>query len=185
MTCTVQRLTDTERPALLAHFLSLSPTDRCLRFGTALASAAIAAYVQRIDFGRDTVFAVHEGDLSLSGAVHVAFADDRAEIGLSVLAQRRRRGVGTALLQRALEHARNRWVPSLSMQCSSGNAPIVRMARRFHMDLRLAGVETDARLELPEPSAASIVGEWLTNALAAGRGALKAFIAGWNHRTAR
>ncbi|HTS20989.1 MAG TPA: GNAT family N-acetyltransferase [Casimicrobiaceae bacterium] len=182
MTFTIQRLADEHRPAFLAHLLSLPPADRSLRFGTALAPRAIAAYVAHLDLGRDALFGVVEDDLSLAGAVHVAFESPHADIGVSVLPQRRRRGLGAALLSRALEHARNRGAGLLSMQYLSTNAPIMRLARRLGMEIASAGIETQAQLELPEPSAISIVCELLRDAFASCDGALKAFVAGWKHR---
>jgi hypothetical protein len=57
------------------------------------------------------------------------------------------------------------------------------MAQRLGMHIVAAGVDAQARLELPEASMASQVAELATDALAASTGALKAFAAGWNHRT--
>ena len=182
MSFTVQRLDSTERLLLLAHLLSLPPADRQLRFGTVLAPALIARYVAKLDFVRDAVFGVRNDDLSLAGLAHVAFEGGRAEVGLSVLPAHRRRGVGAALLARAAEHARNRGAPAIFMQFLSHNTVVARMARRLGMDLSGGGVETQARLELPDPSAGSILAELATNAFAACAVALKAFLAGWNHR---
>jgi len=182
MSFTVQRLDSAERILLLAHLLSLPPADRQLRFGTVLAPALIARYVAKLDFVRDAVFGVRNDDLSLAGLAHVAFAGARAEVGLSVLPAHRRRGVGAALLARAAEHARNRGAAAIFMQFLSHNTAVARMARRLGMDLTGAGVETQARLELAEPSAASILTELATDAFAACAGALKAFVAGWKHR---
>jgi hypothetical protein len=58
---------------MLAHFTSLDSEDRRLRFGAPLRDEAIANYVERIDFVRDGVFAVHDGTLRLLAVVHVAF----------------------------------------------------------------------------------------------------------------
>ena len=143
---TIQRLDEGKRAALVAHFLALPMKDRHLRFGTPFGTTAIASYVDRINFAHDAVFGVHDDRLALVGAAHVAFVDDLAEIALSVLPAHRRRGVGSALFRRALAHARGRSVPRLFMHFLSGNAPIMRIARRFGMDIvARAG---DASLEL-------------------------------------
>ncbi len=182
MTVVVQRLSEDLRPLLLAHFLSLPATDRRLRFGTALVPRMIAAYVERLDFGRDAVFGVLDDDLALAGVVHVALENQQAELGLSVLPAHRRRGVGGALFRRACEHARNRCISRLCMQYLSTNAAIMRMARSFDMDIVSFGVETAARLGLPEPSTTSIVGEFVTDTFAALDSTVKAFLAGWRYR---
>src|SRR5215467_11936833 len=107
MSAAVQRLVEEQRPALLAHLLSLPPSDRQLRFGTAIAPRAIADYVAQLDFTRDTLLGVHDDDLSLAALAHLAFAGRETEICLSLLRRHRRRELAAALLARAVEHARN------------------------------------------------------------------------------
>ena len=135
MTVAIHRLGDGARATLTAHFLALPMKDRRLRFGTSLAPRVIAAYVDGIDFDRDAVLGLHDDRLALVGVAHVAFVDDLAEVGLSVLPAHRRRGVGGALFKHAVAHARRRCIPRLFMQFISGNAPIMRIARRFGMDI--------------------------------------------------
>jgi GNAT superfamily N-acetyltransferase len=182
MTLDVERLGEAERPLLLAHFLALPAADRALRFGTALGARLIAAYVERIDFGRDTIFGVHDPRLALAGAMHVALRGDEAELGVSVLPAYRHRGIAGALFRRALEHARNRSVRRVSLQWLSSNAAIARIAARLGAQIVSMGVETHACMQLPGPSTASLAGEWLKDALGSVSGALRAFVAGWQHR---
>jgi GNAT superfamily N-acetyltransferase len=163
MTFAIERLHVGLRHTLVAHFLGLPMKDRFLRFGRPLAQPAIAAYVDGIDFQRDAVFGVHDPGLALVGAMHVAFEDDLAEIGLSVLPEHRCRGVGSALFDRAVEHARNRSIPRLLMHCLADNAPIMRMARRFGMDIATGAGDVEAHLELRPRSFASITGEFVTD----------------------
>jgi NADH dehydrogenase len=150
-----QRLNENARPALLAHFLALASSDRRLRFGTPLAEAAIAVYVDRIDFDDDAVFGVHDDDLALIGVAHIAFDDDAAELGVSVSAGHRNDGVGSALFERATEHARNRFVPTLFMHCLAENAAMMHIARRSGMDVVVDMGEAQAHLRLPPASPAS------------------------------
>ena len=144
----VYRLDEDSRAALVAHFLALSPVDRRLRFGKALSPEAIAGYVDRIDLDCDAVFVIRDAEHELVGAMHVAMSDDYAELGLSVLSAHRRRGVGHALLNRALSHARNRSVDRIVMHCAADNTPILRLARKFDMDIVARGGEAIARLDV-------------------------------------
>jgi GNAT superfamily N-acetyltransferase len=178
-TVTVQRLNASARAPLLTHFLALPAEDRRLRFGSSLSPEGIAAYVDRIDFERDAVFAVHDDRLALVGVAHVAFGDDLAELGLSVLPAHRGHGVGGALFERAAAHARNRSIPRLFMHCLVENAPIMHIARRFGMDVVTDIGDADAHLELPPASPASIAGEFMTDRFALYDHALKAHIAAW------
>jgi GNAT superfamily N-acetyltransferase len=179
VTVAVQRLNDGAHAALLAHFLALPTEDRRLRFGSSLSPDGIAAYVDRIDFDRDAAFAVHDDHLALAGVAHVGFGDDHAELGLSVLPAHRGQGIGSALFERASAHARNRSVPRLFMHCLRENVPIMRMARRFGMDIVTDIGDADAHLELPPASPASITGEFMTDRFAFYDYALKAHVAGW------
>jgi len=173
----VQRLTEGARPALLPHFLALSAEDRRLRFGASLAAERIAAYVAEIDLGRDALFGVFDDALALVGVAHVAFADDVAELGISVLPGHRGRGAGRALFARAAEHARNRFVPRLFMHCLAENAAIMHIARSSGMDIVAEAGDADAHLALSPASPASVTGEYLTNRFALYDYALKAQLA--------
>jgi GNAT superfamily N-acetyltransferase len=178
MTFAIQRLNEGVRASLAAHFFALPMRDRCLRFGAALAPEIIAAYVAEIDFRRDAVLGLHDDRLALAGVAHVAFVDDLAEVGLSVLPAHRRRGIGGALFKRAIAHARRRRIPRLFMQFLSGNVPIMRIAQRSGMDIVIgAGGIADAHLKLPPASPAAIAGEIVTDIFALCHRVLKASVA--------
>ena len=104
----VQRLNEGARTNLTAHFLALPPEDRRLRFGAPLSAEAVAHYVDGIDFARDAVFGVVDEDLTLVGVAHVAFTDDFAELGISVLPWWRSRGVSPDPAFRGLRKTRTR-----------------------------------------------------------------------------
>lgn len=179
MTVAIQRLNQTSRSALLTHFLALPPEDRRLRFGSPRSAESIADYVDGIDFDRDAVFAVHDDRLALVGVVHVAFGDDSAELGLSVLPTHRRHGIGGALFERGAAHARNRSAPRLFMHCLAENAPIMRIARKFGMAVVTQFGDADAHVALPPATPASITGEYVMERFALYDHALKAQIATW------
>ena len=170
----VQRLTEGSRPELERHFLSLGPEDVRLRFGVVIAPATIVAYVERIDFDVDAVFGVHDESLMLAGAAHVAFTGDLAELGVSVLPGHRGRGIGSALLARAADHVRNRFVTRLFMHCLAENAAMLHIARKLGMVIVVDTGEADAFLKLPPADPASVAGEFVDQRLALFDYALKA-----------
>jgi RimJ/RimL family protein N-acetyltransferase len=170
----VQRVNAGGRAALAPHFLALSADDRRLRFGASLSEESVVAYTEGIDFDRDAVFAIFDNDLAAVGVAHLAFGDDIAELGISVLPAHRGRGAGAALFARAAEHARNRSVPSLFMHCLSENAAMMHIARKSGMDIVSSAGDADAHLELAPASPLSITGEYLVDRLALYDYALKA-----------
>lgn len=158
MSFAVQRLGEREgaRAALVAHFLALPARDRNLRFGVSLAPTVIASYADRIDFLRDAVFGVHDDWRVLIGVAHMAIEGDRAELGLSVLPAHRGRGVGSALFRFAVAHARDHRVPRLFMHCLAGNAPVIRIAEKFGMEIVIDARGAVAHIRLQSSSQASV-----------------------------
>ena len=170
----VRQLSSLERPALERHILALGEEDRRLRFGVALGDAALRAYVGRIDFGRDAVFGVLDDELALVGAAHLARDSASAELGVSVLAGQRGRGIGGALLARAHLHARNWGVRTLFMHCLRENGAMMHLARKQGMDIASEAGEADARLTLPPADAGTHFGAVFAQRVALFDHALKA-----------
>lgn len=167
MTIPVQRLTAGARDAYRAHLAALDPDDTRLRFGSVIGGDAVAAYVDRIDFESDVVFAVRDDALRVVAAAHVAVLDaTTAELGVSVDSDRRRRGIATALVRRAAAHARNRNLRTLYMHCLAENAAMMHIARRAGMAVVFQSGHADAHLTLPPADSASLVGEALADGIA-------------------
>jgi GNAT superfamily N-acetyltransferase len=108
------------------------------------------------------------------GVAHVAFAEDYAELGVSVLPGERDRGFGSALLARAADHVRNRFVTRLFMYCLAENAAMLHIARKLGMTICVNSGEADAFLKLPPADPASVTGEFVEQRLALFDYALKA-----------
>lgn len=178
------RLGEGSRPELKRHFLALGAEDVRLRFGSMLARSALEEYAEHIDFDRDAVFGVHDERLELIGVAHVAFTEDFAELGVSVLPAHRGQGVGAALLARAAEHARNRFVDRLYVHCLSENAAMMRLAKDAGMTICVDAGEADAFLKLPPADPASVTGEFVEQRLALFDYALKTQAASWRQLAA-
>lgn len=162
-----QRLQAVHRESLERHFLALGAEDRRLRFGANPGDAGVRAYVARIDFERDEVFAVADGDLVLQGVIHVAFTGDEAELGLSVLPGHRGRGVGTSLFERAVVHLRNRGTRKVFVHCLAENEAMLHLSRKHGMQVVSDGVEREAFLLLLPPTLDTFLHEWAQDERAA------------------
>ena len=177
MNLPVQRLGDRARAGYAAHLRALPREDIRLRFGAPLPAEAIDAYVARIDFDADALFAIHDEHLEPTGVAHVGIVDDTAELGISVLPGHRGRGLGGALVARALDCARNRRIGRLWMHCLSENATMMRIAKRAGMAIVVDAGEADAWLALPAPDPASVASEFVADQVALFDYALKAQVA--------
>lgn len=162
----VRELVVSDRAALERHFLALGAEDRRLRFGASFGDATVRAYVSRISFEEDALFGVADDSLELLGAAHVARLPGAAELGLSVLPGHRNRGLGGALLARAVLRARNWGVRTLFMHCLAENDAIMHLARKQGMAIVTEAPEADAQLSLAPADAASFFGEVLEQRVA-------------------
>jgi GNAT superfamily N-acetyltransferase len=154
MPFTIDRLQDSARSIITAHFLALSVRDRYLRFSTAAPTHLVTRYVETIDFSRDVVLGMRDSTVRLDergalvGVAHTAFEGDLAEFGVSVLPSHRGQGLGSALLDRAVALARSRGMRRLWMQFLAHNVPITRIARKIGMRIVLRGIHSCAHLDL-------------------------------------
>jgi RimJ/RimL family protein N-acetyltransferase len=155
------RLRELDRPFLEKHFVSLEGEDRRLRFGSSIANEGLRAYVARLDFERDGLFAVQDEELNIVAVVHVATTGMSAELGLSVLPGWRDKGLGNALFKRAVTFLRNRGTLEVFVHCLSENGAMMHLARKNGMRIVYSGGESDARLQLDPPTANSFIDEWL------------------------
>lgn len=174
----VCELSTVHRMALARHFLALEREDRRLRFGAAIADAAVRAYVARIDFEHDAAFGVFDDELQLIGVAHLAHAGAQSELGVSVLRPHRNDGVGGALFERALVRARNWGLRALYMHCLHENETIMHIARKQGMRIVTEQGEANAWLGLPPADAASHFGEVFEQRVALFDYALKSQLAG-------
>jgi GNAT superfamily N-acetyltransferase len=174
-TVLVKQLEERDRRRMLKHFLGLDDSDRLLRFGTVLPNEQVEAYVNRIDFSRDTVYGVYNRVFRLVAVGHLAFApketvaqgkvttdkDKVAEFGVSVSRSARGLGMGSKLFERAAIHCRNADVDTLYMHFLSSNATMIHIAKKAGMEIQRDHGEADAYLRLLPPNPASMLQEAL------------------------
>lgn len=138
---------------LLAHLLQLSGDDRYLRFGYFATDEQITRYVEGIDLDFDDVFAVLDADLQVTAAAHVAYSREpsatHAEFGVSVQRAMRGHGLGLALMQRAIVHARTREVQRFFIHALAENRAMLNLARKVGMTIESHGNEVTGYLILP------------------------------------
>jgi GNAT superfamily N-acetyltransferase len=123
---------------LVAHFRALDPADRRMRFCATLTDAAMERHVAGLWSRRALVLAAHDGPL-WAGPLHragpiravaeLSIDGAEAELGLSVDASLRRRGVGTYLVQTAARLLSPRGVRRIRAYTLPDNHSFVALAR--------------------------------------------------------
>ena len=151
----IRPLSPRHKPRILAHLLTLSETDRYLRFGYPATDEHIRRYVDGLTFDRDEIFGVFNRRLQMVAMAHLAFSVDPqwstcAEFGVSVAANQRGRGLGAKLFDRAVMHARNQGVSMLFIHALSENVAMLKIARQAGARVERDGSETEAYLSLPQ-----------------------------------
>ena len=174
-----RHLNASHRPALVEHFSALSRRDSYLRFGTYVSSETIAAYVNGIDFERSTVLGIYGEELELLGVAHLCPEAGVVELGISVLAGVRRRGLGTLLMRRALAYARLIGAQRLFMHCLAENDDLMRLARAAHAEISISHDEADGFINVPPATAFSAAVEFAEEHFGVVDFAIKAQRAAW------
>jgi GNAT superfamily N-acetyltransferase len=138
---------------LASHFLALNAGDRFLRFGYAMSDVDIVAYVERLMRSIGDVFVVAEPAPDISGVVHVEMTKGGAELGLSVSAWGRGKGIGTLLLEKAALLASSRGVSTLFVRNLNFNSALRRLAHRVGLPVACAASTCliGSELSAPEP----------------------------------
>ncbi|MGE0096505.1 MAG: GNAT family N-acetyltransferase [Alphaproteobacteria bacterium] len=176
----IRRLWPVERRLFAAHLLRLGAEDRLLRFQGYLSDEAIDAYVESLDWFGGVVIAYFV-DGEVRAAAHLSWTRGlvrTGEIGLSVEAPFRRRGVGTALLRRAMTVARNRFVSDVGLLCMPENAAMRRVAAHLGLKWKVASGQAETTACLRWPDQLSLFDEMVSETQGLVGGALDATAAG-------
>lgn len=154
----IRRLHPHERPLFAAHLRRLPPNDRQFRFAHAhVTDEIIDRYVTTIAEA-DLILGCFLDD-RLAAAVHVAFAEDIAEIGVSVDPDYRNQGIGAELFRRASHWARNRRARKLYTLCQSDNRAMLALAHKLGMTIHRESGTAEAFLALPPPDLVTVSDE--------------------------
>jgi pimeloyl-ACP methyl ester carboxylesterase/ribosomal protein S18 acetylase RimI-like enzyme len=119
-------------PEIERHLLAFGPMERHARFGTALADAAIVAYVRGVDLARALLIGAVDGPsgriVGLAEAQPTG-APRRVEMAISVHAPYRRRGLGRQLITQAMTSAFSQGTEAAEFYFAPENRPMANLAR--------------------------------------------------------
>jgi acetyltransferase len=103
----------------------------------------MAARLSQIDYDREMAFvalAGEPGSAEILGEVRVvSYPDgDSGEFAILVRSDVKRRGIGRALMEKVIDHARSRGKHSLIGQIDRANEAMIALARRSGMEVEIA-----------------------------------------------
>ena len=125
----IRELMEKEQDKTAAFLLALDEQDRYWRFCRPMTDDAVRAYAERIDWQSTTIIAAFDTQAQLAGILELCDNGAAAEIAVAVARPFRGRGVGRALLDRALLNAKARGKHSVTLTCLVENEPMRRLAR--------------------------------------------------------
>ena len=163
----MRRLYPVDRAAFVAHLLRLDGETRHERFGMAVSDAWIAAYARGCFGTRDLVYGFFvQGEIRAAGELRQLenrelSGQRAAEAAFSVEPGWRRKGLGTALMQRIVRAAQNRLDSTLLLMCLAQNRAMQGLARKFSADLTFDTDQVTGRMVGRHVSTLSLLGEAL------------------------
>ena len=140
-----------DAPALIRHYQRLVNFDRYTRFFSAMSDDGIRRYVETFDWTRMIAVCVYSDEL-LVGAAELGWEErgvpERAELGISVDADFRRRGLGSWMVCDLLDAGRRAGVESVYASWVGGNDAIGRIMRSYGASIWLSGNHWQGELRL-------------------------------------
>jgi GNAT superfamily N-acetyltransferase len=146
-----------DTPGIVAHFRSLDAGDRRMRFCATLTDAAIERHVAGVWERRSLVLAAYDGPIwdgplyragPIRGLAELSLDAGEAELGISVDATLRRRGVGTWLVQTAGRLLAPRGIRTIRAYTTPGNASFLTLSRALGAAIETGPDEVEVLFEV-------------------------------------
>jgi len=159
-----RKLFATEADKYKAHLLRLDRDDRYMRFASYASDDRISRFVDAIDWGDTVVIGFFDcGELFGAAEARIAGVNGsrRAELAFSIEKRFQGRGVGGALMRRALTVVRNRGVRVADIMCLLENCRMRRLGSHYANATAIDSGEVEMRIDLDQSDQMS----WLFEAI--------------------
>src|SRR5664279_1828394 len=137
-----------DRPAMEFHFAALDGEDLRYRFCGSIKPQSVTRYLDRLRGSGVDSFGIFNSRLALVAVSQLAPSTGDLEVAISVLPDFRRSGFATALLEHSAGYARERGLTGLVIHTLADNTPMLSLARRIGMNVRMLKGDADGRLRL-------------------------------------
>ncbi len=163
---TIRKLWFREANLLRDHLLRLDPDSRRSRFGSSATAYFIEQYTSRALTPESIVHGYFEDGVLRAAAELRAFGKPfpiDAEAALSVERPWQNRGVGSALLDRAILAAQNRGIRTIQLNCLLDNVRMQAVAKKYEALLRIRSDGVVGEVVNPLPTPLSVVRELIAD----------------------
>ena len=105
MSYTIYKLPAHEFDRYRTHLLSLDEESRYMRFGVHIKNDVINQLCEKwkLNTHKHKIFAIEDDNLEIVGVAHVSLEDEIPELAFSVFKEHQGKGMGDALMKRAVE----------------------------------------------------------------------------------
>src|SRR5688572_29386204 len=163
---TIRKLWISEADLLRDHLLRLDPESRRSRFGSSATTYFIEQYTSRALTAESIVHGYFEAGVLRAAAELRAFGKPfpvDAEAALSVERPWQNRGVGSALLDRAILAAQNRGIRTIQLNCLVDNVRMQAVAKKHEALLRIRSDGVVGEVVKPLPTPLSVMRELIAD----------------------
>ena len=163
---TIGKLWFTETEKFRDHLLRLDKESRRMRFGMPVDDDFIRRYAGRTSRHQSVIYGFFD-EREMRAAAELRMIGDGwhgdAEAAFSVESEYQDSGVGTDLLGRIIDAARNRGVDRLYMNCLAENRKMQRIAKKYEADLYFDHGDVIGQLKPAYPTPLSLWSEAMDN----------------------
>lgn len=165
----VRRVLPIEYHKYRTHLLSLDADSRYLRFGYRAPDSAIHKICDTVESNPDVhvLYCVEDKDLNFVGVAHIAIEENTTELAFSVLKEHQGRGIGSALMHRAILHCRTRNIKKSHLVCLQSNAAIRKLCIKHGIAVRSECNESIGAVEFSKPEFDTFIAEITASQLGA------------------
>ena len=167
MTFTIYKLPKNEFHRYRTHLLSLDEESRYMRFGFHIKNDTINELCSKWELSgsKHTVFAIENDNMEIVGVAHLSLEDDIPELAFSVFKEYQGKGMGDALMKRAIEYCQNKGIKTGCMVCLATNDKIKNLARKNNVLVISEHGDSVGEIEIPDPTPLSYWKEYVEDNL--------------------
>lgn len=145
------RLFSSSGEEMITHFLDMSVNDRYLRFGYNVSDKNIENYITTsLVAERSTWYGIKINNC-LVATIHIAMIENMAEFAFTTCQDHRGKKLGQLLFARGYQLVTEEQIDRIYLCMLSKNKAMIRIAKKFGMNVMIHGVESEASITIECP----------------------------------